>query len=79
LHLFQWQHLLDSQLPFPEILLTLPLGTMEISDSISEEPAATVQMMYASTWPLSETTTQEYSGGNPFPAHNLIAIALTWD
>lgn len=87
LHLFQLQHLFYSQLSFPEILLKLPLGTMEISDSLCEEPAAgaqpTIQMIYTPAGPLSQQerlrNTLAIHGRNPFPARNLIIIALTWD
>lgn len=82
LHLFQLHHLSHSQLSCPEILLKLPLGAMEISNSLSQEPAAepstTVQMMYAPAPPLSQKqwlrNVPITLGGNSFPARNLITI-----
>lgn len=87
LHLFQLQHLFYSQLSFPEILLKLPLGTMEISDSLCEEPAAgpspPFRWYIPQPGPLSQQqrlrNTLAIHGRNPFPARNLITIALTWD
>ena len=71
LHLFQLQHLSHSQLSLPEILLKLPLGTMEISDSLSKGPAAPARPLSRKQQLRNFPVTHR---GNSFPACNLITI-----